>query len=147
MSDLPQQVKKIKVFVIGSKEDTALSIAAYLTTHNDRIEFLGWTKTGQDGIDKFKELNPNMVLVDISTPDMNGEEVIRFIRDSDVATHIITMSESNDPSWIMKTIEAGADDYLSQPLVMDDLYNRINMLYYNTGISLREQVNKRKGLS
>ena len=128
-----------------------------LKTHSDEIDYLGWAKTGQDGISKAKALNPDIVLVDglLADMNMNSIYVVRLIREASESIKIITMSMSNNPQWIMNTIDAGADHYICQPMLgigtnkyilMDNMYDAVKNLYYHNGISLREEMTMKKGL-
>ena len=157
MSNSSSVTEKIKVLMIGGMENNALEITAYLKTHSDEIDYLEWAKTGQDGISKTKTLNPDIVLVDSHMPDMNMNSlhVVRFIREASESIKIITMSMSNNPQWIMNSIDAGADDYISQPMLgvstdkyilMDNMYNVVKRLYYHIGTTMREEMNMKKEL-
>jgi CheY-like chemotaxis protein len=169
MSDPPPKSEKIRVLLIRSQIDfdaltqnwsdadktkfndfvTSLpnfrtaddyAIADFLNTEWDDIELLGWAKTGQEGLDMARTLQPDVILADASIDDMHTAEVVRLVRASLADTKIITMSLSNNPSWIMHTIESGADHYVSQPLMADDVYNVIRRLHDGIGVSLREKI-------
>ena len=156
MKNSSNLTKKIKILLIGGEDALALSIKEYFKKHSDEIEYLGWGKTGQEGVSKAKELNPNIVLIASPSHDMNTKEVVHLIRASSESIKIMTMSQSNNPQWIGNTIDAGADDYISQPsaglgvedyILLDNMHNAIKKLHYHLGSSLREETNRRKGLS
>jgi CheY-like chemotaxis protein len=167
MSEPPSKVEKIRVLLIRSLFDfdaiirnfseeektkfndflasvprfrPADDYADFLNTQWDDIEFLGWAKTGAEGLELAKTLQPDVILVDSSIDDMHTAEVVRLIRAALPETKIITMSLSNNPSWIRDTIEAGADHYACQPLIADYIYNAIRGLHDGTVTSLREQI-------
>jgi CheY-like chemotaxis protein len=168
MSDPPSKVEKIRVLLIRSVIDfDALianfsesekvefqkflsslpavvpdnyEIADFLNTQWDDIQFLGWAKTGQEGLELAKTHQPDVILVDSHLDDMNASEAVRLIRADLPNSKIITMSPSNNPSWIRGTIEAGADHYACQPLIADYIYNAIRGLHDGTVTSLREQI-------
>ena len=143
MVDVPEKEKRIRILAI-TQEGFAQSIENNLAEHQDEVEFIGNSKTGEQGIRQAQLLSPDVVLIDAYTPDMNPIEVVSALRQSNANLHIITSSLPNDPHWIMASIEAGANDCISQPLSSDDLYQLIHRLYHRTGPSLRDQHNERK---
>lgn len=153
MSNSSSVTEKIKILLIGGEDALALSIKEYFNKHNDEVEYLGWGKTGQEGVSKAKNFNPHIVLVAKPSHDMNTKEVVHLIRASSESIKIMTMSESNNPQWIGSTIDAGANDYISQPTaglgvedhaLLDNMHNAIKKLHYHLGSSLREEMKRRK---
>lgn len=131
--------KKIRIFVIGSRHDVILSIQHMIQMHIDEMELVGIADTGQEGIDNIKQLAPDFAMVDITTPDMNTPELIQLLREHIPDSIIFAMSRSNNINWMRNCVQAGANDILSQPLLVDDVYTRMRSLYDRTEISSRDQ--------
>jgi DNA-binding response OmpR family regulator len=93
-----------------------------------------------EGIGLVKELSPDIIIVDLMMPDMNGWEVCRTIRS---LTHapIIVLSALNHPGMVARALNAGADDYLTKPVTSKILLAYINKLVrrqnIEQGVSLR----------
>lgn len=95
------------------------------------LEDEGWdvdeAATGEAALDEFKEHEPDVVLIDIMLPGMDGFDVCRSIRrSSDVP--IIMVTARNDTHDVVAGLEAGADDYLTKPFAPKELSARIRAL-------------------
>ena len=82
-------------------------------------------QSGRQGLDLFKIENPDLILLDVMLPEMNGIEVLRRIREeSDVPVILETArGESIDK---VNGLNAGADDYIAKPFEIEELLARIN---------------------
>ena len=83
--------------------------------------------TGMEGISLFYNNNPNIVLLDLGLPDIDGIEVIKLIREvSDVP--ILVVSARGQESEKISALDAGADDYITKPFHMGELMARIRVV-------------------
>jgi len=90
---------------------------------------------GYDALDKVRKNEPDVVLLDVMMPGMDGIELCKVIRGrQDVPqTPILILSARGDAESIMRGIEAGANDYLPKPILHHDLVAKVrNMLGQNT---------------
>lgn len=91
-----------------------------------------FAENGQQAIDLFGQENPDLVLIDVEMPGMNGYEATKAIRASLFEfsgwTPIIFISSHIDDESIVKGIEAGGDDYLSKPVSMPVLQAKIHAM-------------------
>lgn len=84
------------------------------------------TENGESGIEKYKELNPDLVLLDLRLPDMDGTEVLKKIKEIGMEdTKIIIVSIVREEETIQELREMGADDYLPKPMNSEDLISKI----------------------
>ncbi|MFD2587657.1 response regulator [Croceitalea marina] len=98
-----------------------------------RLQELGYTvmkaDTGKDGLTIFSSFEPDLVLVDINMPDMNGLDVVERIRAMEKKkTPILVMSGNTDEDIIMKGFELGVDDYMKKPVSLNEMVARIKRL-------------------
>lgn len=88
----------------------------------------GWTvlqaATGKQGISIAKSHNPNIVILDLGLPDMDGVDLVVRLRKSSLVP-IIVVSARDRESDITRTLDAGADDYLTKPFRNAELIARI----------------------
>ena len=71
---------------------------------------------GEEALEKYKKHHPNMMVVDINLPKINGLEVIKRIRENDNDTAIVVMSAYSDQEKLLKAITLGLSDYMVKPV-------------------------------
>jgi two-component system, OmpR family, KDP operon response regulator KdpE len=81
---------------------------------------------GQEGIDLARTHNPELVLLDLGLPDMDGTEVTRVLREWS-AKPIIVISARGQEEDKIRALDAGADDYLTKPFATGELMARIRV--------------------
>lgn len=82
------------------------------------------TATGQEGILKAAQLRPDLIILDMGLPDMDGLEVLKRLREwTQVPVIILSVRDSDHDK--VAALDAGADDYLTKPFSMDELLARI----------------------
>ncbi len=82
---------------------------------------------GKEGLDMAREHNPNLVLLDIMMPKMDGLEVIEHIRDDEKLKHIpiIFLTARGDEKTEVQGLDKGGDDYITKPISTTKLISRI----------------------
>jgi two-component system, OmpR family, KDP operon response regulator KdpE len=80
--------------------------------------------TGQAALQQFPLARPDLILLDLFLPDMDGKEVLRHLRQW-TATPIVVMSVRHEESEKITSLDAGADDYLTKPFTMGELLARL----------------------
>ena len=81
-------------------------------------------KDGAEGLAKFAETAPDLVLLDLRLPDISGFEVCRQLRQHSIVP-IIMVTAQTDTHDLVAGLEAGADDYVTKPVVAKELAARI----------------------
>ncbi len=76
------------------------------------IQVVGEASTGKEALDLVKELAPDVLLLDMQLPDMNGIEVMQHLQQEGASVKILVLSAHNDPNYIRGLIEYGAAGYL-----------------------------------
>ena len=79
---------------------------------------------GESGLDLFRDFHPDLVITDLSMPEMNGIEVCRAIRKSSEIP-IIVLSVRGEEQVKVEALDAGADDYITKPFGMNELLARV----------------------
>ena len=119
----------IKLLVID--DDTAVTDLLSLLLRSQGFEVFA-TNNSADGLNMIREIEPNLVVLDLMMPEMDGWEVCRSVRQFSQVP-IIILSALNDPSMIASVLDAGADDYLTKPTPSRVLVAHINRLTKRTG--------------
>ena len=86
------------------------------------------TSLGEEGISLAKHLDYDIILIEISLPDMSGYEVLRTLRVAKVKTPILILSGLAGTQDKVKGLGFGADDYLTKPFHKDELVARIHAI-------------------
>ena len=81
---------------------------------------------GQEGIDLARTHNPDLVLLDLGLPDMDGTEVTRALREWTARPIIVISARGQEEDKIL-ALDAGADDYLTKPFATGELMARIRV--------------------
>lgn len=82
--------------------------------------------TGMRGLSAIREESPDLVVLDLGLPDMDGAEIARRVRKT-TETPIIILTAKDDVSTKVDLLNSGADDYLAKPFNSDELLARINV--------------------
>ena len=100
-----------KIFVIDDDSAVTDLLSVLLNTQGFQV----WaTNSSSEGLTQIRENKPDLVILDLMMPEMDGWEVCKAVRAfSDVP--IIVLSALNDPSMVASVLDAGADDYLTKP--------------------------------
>ena len=105
------------------EDDEAIRTALRLVLEDDGYEVVE-AGDGETGIAMFGQINPDLVLLDLRLPDISGFEVCRAIRRTSI-TPVIMVTAQTDTSDLVNGFDAGADDYVTKPVVPKELSARI----------------------
>lgn len=111
---------KIRVLIVDDIAETRENIRKLLQFEKD-VEVVGAANSGRSGIEQARELKPDVVLMDINMPDMDGIHATELIRSSNPATQIVILSVQGDPNYMRRAMLAGARDFLTKPPAVDEL--------------------------
>lgn len=92
------------------------AVKKYLKEWCGRCEIVGEAKNGQEGLELIGELRPDIALVDINMPVMNGIEVAKELYQKNVSCKLIILTGYSDFQYAQKAIHLGVQDYLLKPV-------------------------------
>ena len=81
--------------------------------------------TGSEALDEVEQAPPDLIVLDLGLPDMQGQEVIRLLREQGSAVPIVVLSSRTDETGKVEALDLGADDYVTKPFGTDELLARI----------------------
>ncbi|MCE9498903.1 MAG: response regulator transcription factor [Leptospira sp.] len=105
---------------IGTLIRKTLDSAHYITSVSE---------TGEEGLKAYKERLPDMLILDLSLPDMDGIEICRNIRKNDESTPIFILSARDEEIDRIMGLELGADDYITKPFSIRELKARVDVFF------------------
>lgn len=83
---------------------------------------------GLDGLNYFKEFNPDLIIVDLMMPEIDGIGVINEVRKQDARIPIMVVSAKDQVKEKIRCLSLGVDDYLSKPFDLDEFLLRVDRL-------------------
>ena len=92
---------------------------------DDRIEVVGRARSGAEAISLARELDPDVVLMDLSMPGLDGFEAIAAIVAGRASCRVVVLSGSANPDDMERAQQAGATSYLTKERIADDLVPRV----------------------
>ncbi len=116
--------KKIKVLIVDDVAETRENIRKLLQFEPD-VEVVGAAGTGREAVQIAGEIKPDVVLMDINMPDMDGITATEMIRRNDPTMQVVILSVQGDPNYMRRAMLAGARDFLTKPPALDDLNSAI----------------------
>ena len=113
-----------RILFVDDNHDTLFYIRYMLQRRGYEVEV---ADSGSEALEKAKKNPPDLFLVDVLMPQMNGFELTKAIRSQPTLAHlpVILFSAATTATYKARGFEAGADDYLTKPILNDELDNRI----------------------
>ena len=84
-------------------------------------DVVGEASNGKDALEKYKELRPDLVMMDITMPEVNGIEGVKLIKNFDSGAKIIMCSAIGQKLMVIDAISAGALDFIVKPFTRDNV--------------------------
>jgi len=123
------------ILAVDDEQNIADLISMWLKDEGFRVETAG---TGQEAIDRFHELKPSLIILDIMLPDIDGWEVCRTIRkESNVPIIMLTAKDMETDTVV--GLELGADDYVTKPFNPRELVARVKAVLRRSGTETKTQ--------
>jgi two-component system KDP operon response regulator KdpE len=110
----------VKVLVVDDEPQIRRALRTSLEAHGYEVTAVG---TGEEGVVRAAEMSPDLVLLDLGLPDVDGAEVIQRIRAfSEVPIIVVSVREGQHDK--VAALDAGADDFVTKPFGMEELLAR-----------------------
>lgn len=102
---------KTKLLIVDDHAIVRRGLQSFLDMHCD-FEVVGEAESGEDSVDKARELRPDIILMDVRMPGINGIEACRLILEEQPEIKIIMLTSYTDEESVMASILAGAKGYI-----------------------------------
>lgn len=83
---------------------------------------------GADAVEKYSEINPDLVIMDITMPNMDGLEALKAIRAKDSGASIVMCSAMGQESMVMDAVRSGAKDFIVKPFKPDRVLKTVTSI-------------------
>jgi DNA-binding NarL/FixJ family response regulator len=120
--------RPIKILIVDDHPILREGVAAVLGCEND-MEIVGEAASGIEGLELFRRLDPDITLMDLQMPGMNGVETIGVIRKEKSDARIIVLTTYSGDMLASKALKAGASGYLLKSTVKDELAETIRVVH------------------
>jgi len=107
-----------KILIIDDDSSICETIDLYLTEEGHKVYT---AMTGTDGLNKFVETSPDVVILDIRLPDIDGFTVLEDLQEDDENVKVIMITAHHDMDTTINAMKAGAFDYIRKPINIDEL--------------------------
>ncbi len=118
------QARPIRVLIADDQVPFATMLESILADEEE-VEVVGRAANGREAVELAAELQPDVVLMDITMPVMDGLEATRRIRESDSAARVLVLTESDLRGDAVRAERAGADGYVPKTRIVGRLRGAI----------------------
>ncbi|TJY43178.1 response regulator [Cohnella pontilimi] len=112
-----------RILIVDDAAFMRMMIRDILTKNG--YEVVGEAQDGAQAIEKFKELHPDLVTMDITMPEMDGISALKEIRKLDTNARVIMCSAMGQQAMVIDAIQAGAKDFIVKPFQADRVIEAI----------------------
>ncbi len=141
---------KMRVLLVDDHAILLEGLRALLSYYDD-VQVVGDAKDGAESIARVRELSPDIVLMDIAMPGMNGLEATRIIRKEYPQTRVLVLTQHEDPQYVLPVLQAGAAGFVSKRALGTDLINALRVvargetfLYPSAATTVVEEIRRRR---
>lgn len=118
-------MSKIRILIVDDHTIMRDGIRALLNV-DDTLEIVGEASEGKEAIEKFQELKPDVIVMDIIMPGMDGLEATRRITEKNTKTKVLILTQHENRDYILSAVKAGVAGYIPKKALGSDLISAIH---------------------
>jgi two-component system, NarL family, response regulator LiaR len=128
MAGSPSETRKIRVLIIDDHAVVRSGLSAFLMVYPD-LEMVGEAESGEEGVARAALYQPDVILMDLVMPGMDGVATTRAIRQKYPNIQIVALTSFKDDNLVQGALQAGAIGYLLKNVTASELANAIRSAY------------------
>jgi DNA-binding NarL/FixJ family response regulator len=136
-----RKAEKIRVMLVDDHSLMRDSLRAHLESKDD-IEVVAEAGDGEEAVSLAAKLTPEVIIMDIAMPRLNGIEATRKIKARNPDVSVLVLTVHNDSEYILKILEAGADGYLTKDIHGEKLVQAIRFVTSGESVLSEDVMNK-----
>ncbi|MBS4539857.1 response regulator [Clostridium sp. D2Q-11] len=113
-----------RILIVDDAAFMRMMIKDILTKNG--YEVVGEAENGAKAIEKFKELTPDLVIMDITMPEVDGIQAVKEIKKIDGNSKVVMCSAMGQQAMVIEAIQAGAKDFIVKPFQADRVIEAVN---------------------
>ena len=117
-----------KILLVDDAKFMREMIKSILTQNGYSAEDVFQAEDGADGVAKYNELTPDLVLMDITMPNMDGLEALKTIKSQHPSATIVMCSAMGQEAMVMDAIKSGAKDFIVKPFKPDRVLKTVTSI-------------------
>lgn len=122
----------VKVLIIEDQDMARVALSVVLSKNPD-IQILDMATDGQEGVDKAIQLRPDLVIMDIGLPTIDGIEATRLIKEHDSSIRVLMYTSREGEDDIFDAFQAGADGYITKGATVEQTISAVLAVSEGTG--------------
>lgn len=118
----------MRILLVDDNENFLETLIRYVATFPG-FEIAGKAASGEEAVKLCRKLNPDLVLMDIKMPGLNGFDAARIIKSLENPPRILLLSFNDHPEYRLEAVNAGADGYMSKAEISSGLLRQISSIF------------------
>src|SRR5688572_13613550 len=123
-------MSKTRVLYVEDEEVLAMLVRDHLERNGFEVH---WVANGNEAEAIFRDIKPDLCILDIMLPGLSGYEIGKMIRNIDKAVPIIFLTARSESKDVVEGFKSGGNDYLKKPFSLEELMARVNNLLSMAG--------------
>ena len=126
--------KKVKVLAVDDSKTMLAMISAHLKGSD--FELIGTASSGAEAFEKYQELHPQLVLLDIVMPEETGVTTLERILQNDAQACVVMVSSAGTESTVQDCLKKGAKSFIQKPLQKQGMLTQLRAVCSEVGVEL-----------
>jgi two-component system response regulator NreC len=124
---------RVKVLVVDDHEIVREGIRMVLAA-DPELEVVGVASSGEEAIERVRELEPNVVLMDLGMPGLSGFEATRRIKESSPGTQVVALTVHDSEGYVFQMLQAGATGYVVKRAPSEDVITAVKRAHQGEAV-------------
>jgi two-component system chemotaxis response regulator CheY len=128
------EIKKVSVLAVDDSKTMLAMIAAQL--RGTDFELVATASSGAEAVEKYKQIKPELVLLDVVMPEVTGVDVLERLMATDTGARVVMVSSVGSEDMVKDCLKKGAKSFLQKPLQKDGMLNTLKIVCQASGVEL-----------